>query len=66
MKHSVILPLDEVCHRTGLARATIYRYQKKGQFPHSVRRGLSRVGWREDAVEQFIQECQERNPGDDP
>lgn len=66
MDHSVILTIADVCRRTGLSRATIYRYQATGQFPHSVARGLSRVGWLEKAVEEFIQQCQEHNDTDSP
>lgn len=55
---TVILTIHEVKRRTGLSRATIYRYQRDGQFPASVRRGLSRhVGWREEEVERFIRSC---------
>lgn len=54
MSPLVILPLHEVCRRTGLSIPTIYRYQKAGKFPHSVRRGWSNVGWLESDVDAFI------------
>lgn len=66
MEHSVILTIGDVCHRTGLSRATIYRYQAKGKFPHSVGRGLSRVGWLEQAVEEFVQKCMGNDTPDNP
>lgn len=50
----VVLPLPEVCRRTGLSVATIYRYMKAGKFPRSVRRGWSNVGWLESDVDAFI------------
>lgn len=31
--------------KTGLARATLYRYIKNGQFPRQRRLGPRRVGW---------------------
>lgn len=66
MEHSVILTISDVCHRTGLSRATIYRYQAEGKFPRSVGRGLSRVGWLEQAVEEFVQKCMENDTPENP
>tara|TARA_R110001606_G_C15378859_1_gene650229 strand:- start:1261 stop:1467 length:207 start_codon:yes stop_codon:yes gene_type:complete len=46
--------LKEVIDRTGLARATIYKYMAEGEFPKSVSLGGRSVGWVESEVEAWI------------
>ena len=46
--------LKEVIDRTGLARATIYKYMVEGEFPKSVSLGGRSVGWVESEVEAWI------------
>lgn len=57
----VILRVQEVCRRTGLARSTIYAYLADGRFPKSVRRGYNGVGWLETEIEEFIRQTTGRN-----
>jgi prophage regulatory protein len=49
-----LLRFKEVRERVGLSRTSIWRLERKGQFP--VRRQLSvkAVGWLEDEVEQWV------------
>ena len=55
--YTVVLTVSDVMHRTGLSRATIYRYMKQKRFPLQVPRGHSfNVGWLAADVEQYIRE----------
>lgn len=49
-----ILRLPEVCHRTGLSRAMIYRLQAARRFPQSVRITAYAVGWVEEEVHAWL------------
>ena len=46
-----ILRLNAVLARTGLSRATVYRYMKLNEFPQAIKLGLRSVGWAEHEVE---------------
>jgi prophage regulatory protein len=39
------LRMTEICRRTGLSRWTIWRMEKEGSFPKSVKLGKNAVGW---------------------
>jgi prophage regulatory protein len=49
-----ILRLPEVCQRTGLSRAMIYRLQAARRFPQSVRITAYAVGWIEGEVQAWL------------
>lgn len=49
-----ILRVPQVAARTGLSRATIYRMQKLGTFPHCVRVTPNTAGWLEAEVTQWL------------
>ncbi|WP_338213393.1 AlpA family transcriptional regulator [Halopseudomonas aestusnigri] len=51
-----ILRLKAVLARTGLSRATIYRYMNLNEFPQAIKLGLRSVGWAEHEVEAWLQE----------
>jgi prophage regulatory protein len=46
--------LKEVMERTGLARATVYKYMGQDDFPRTVSLGGRSVGWVDDEVEAWI------------
>lgn len=50
-----ILRRRQVEARTGLSRSTIYDKVSRGEFPKPVRLGERAVGWRADAIEQWLQ-----------
>jgi predicted DNA-binding transcriptional regulator AlpA len=50
-----ILKPEEAMNRTGLSRATIWRLEKKGDFPKRVQISEGRVGWYSDEVDEFIE-----------
>lgn len=54
-----VLRAAAVCRRTGLSRATLYRYVKAGSFPRPIPLGPRAVGWIEAEVEKWI-ECMMR------
>ena len=49
-----LIRLSEVIDRTGLARATIYKYMAEGAFPASVSLGGRSVGWVDEEIDVWI------------
>lgn len=50
-----ILSISEICKRTSLSRATIWRRRRQGAFPQAIQLGLAkRIGLLEDEVAQWI------------
>lgn len=47
------LRLPAVCQMTGLSRSQIYRLQAEGQFPKSVKLGVSASAWIESEITQW-------------
>ena len=58
------LRIDEVIHKTGLARSTIYHLINKKEFPSSIPITRNIVGWLESEINQWIQykieQCQNK------
>ena len=50
-----IVRIRTVLARTGLTRSTLYRKMKEGTFPKQVRISIHGAGWRESAVNQWIE-----------
>ena len=50
-----IIRLRTVLDRTGLSRSTLYRKIGEGTFPKQVRISVHGAGWRESAVNQWIE-----------
>jgi prophage regulatory protein len=50
-----ILRLNAVLDRTGLSRATLYRKIQGGTFPKQVRIATRCTGWREPAINEWMQ-----------
>lgn len=51
-----ILRLPEVMAISGLARSTIYLYQRDGRFPRSIPLGGRARGWVDTDVHDWIEE----------
>jgi len=49
-----ILRLPQVCQRTGLSRAMIYRLQAAQRFPQSVKITVFATGWIEEEVQAWL------------
>jgi len=49
-----ILRRKQVEARTGLSRSTIYLRIARGEFPAPVSLGVRAVGWRSDAIDNWI------------
>lgn len=49
-----ILSMKEVVKRTSLSRSSIYRRIKTNDFPEGSSLGGNRVGWRESAINQWL------------
>ena len=49
-----IIRAKEVSELTGLSRTTIWRMERKGQFPARVSLGVGSVGWRYSEVNEWL------------
>jgi len=49
-----IIRLKTVLARTGLSRSTVYRKITEGTFPSQVKISVHAAGWRESAVNRWI------------
>jgi prophage regulatory protein len=49
-----ILREPEVISRTGLSSATIWRYERAGNFPTRLRLGKNSVGWLQSEIDEWI------------
>jgi len=49
-----IIRLKTVLARTGLSRSTMYRKIAEGTFPSQVKISIHGAGWRESAVNRWI------------
>jgi predicted DNA-binding transcriptional regulator AlpA len=49
-----ILRIKKVIELTGLSRTTIWRMERKGEFPARVQLGVGSVGWRYSEVNGWI------------
>lgn len=47
------LRLPQVCERTGLSRAQVYRLQAAGKFPRRVKLALSTSAWVESEIQAW-------------
>jgi prophage regulatory protein len=50
-----ILPIAEVVKIVGLSRRSVYRELKAGLFPRPVQLSARRVGWKESAVQAWVE-----------
>ena len=50
-----ILRINAVLERTGLTRSTLYRKMQNGTFPKQVQISTRCAGWRESAVNAWMQ-----------
>lgn len=51
-----IIRLRTVLDRTGLSRSTVYRKIAEGTFPSQVRISVHGAGWRESAINRWIED----------
>lgn len=52
-----IIRLPAVKDQTGLSRSSIYLRMSKGEFPQSISLGDRAVGWLEEDVNQWLEQC---------
>ncbi len=50
-----ILRMKQVVERTGICRAMVYRLQRLGQFPQSIKLSERATGWLEHDVDAWIE-----------
>jgi predicted DNA-binding transcriptional regulator AlpA len=51
-----ILRCDEVVHKTGLSRTTIWRMERAGTFPSRLRLSANAVGWSKDEITDWLED----------
>ena len=61
--HRATIRIKEVCSRSGLSRATIYRLEGEGKWPRRYRLTDGTVGWDEAEVDARIAEMQAARVG---
>ena len=61
--HRATIRIKEVCSRSGLSRATIYRLESEGRWPRRYRLTDGTVGWDEAEVDARIAEMQAARVG---
>lgn len=52
---NILIPKKKVIEMTSLSNSTIFRMQRKGQFPKRIQISKGRVAWREADVVDWIQ-----------
>lgn len=57
-----LLRRNEVLARTGLSKATQWRYEKVGRFPASVRLGPRAIRWRESEILAWMATLERSSP----
>ncbi len=50
-----ILRIRNVTEATGLSRTTLWRLERRGDFPHRIRLSPNSIGWIETEVEEWIE-----------
>lgn len=53
----IILNLEQVKAKTSLSKSTIYRIMRHWGFPKQIYLSAGRVGWIEQEVDAWIQDC---------
>ena len=48
------LRIPEVCHMTGYSRASLYRLERKDEFPRRVKLGAAATAWRLSDVQAWM------------
>lgn len=49
-----ILNAKEVTKKTGLSRTTIWRLERKGEFPLRIALSDRRIGWKEEEIDKWL------------
>jgi prophage regulatory protein len=50
-----ILRIADVCKMLGIARSTIYLWQKTANFPYPRKLGDRAVGWRQADIDRWLE-----------
>jgi len=50
-----MLRLPQVLDRTGLSRATVYKWIDRDEFPRPVKLGVRLIAWRESDIEEWLE-----------
>jgi prophage regulatory protein len=59
-----IIRIRTVLARTGLSRSTVYRKIQSGSFPRQIKISDRCAGWRESAVEDWLNDPRSYSVGD--
>ncbi len=55
-----LISRDEVLKKTSLSQPTLWRKERAGEFPKSVRISANRVAYNEDDVDDWIKDVMSR------
>ena len=62
MNKITVLKLPTVIKLSGLARATIYKHIKTGNFPQPIKMTSKSIGFIEHEIEKWLQEKADQRP----
>jgi len=55
--YNKVIRLPAVKDQTGLSRSSIYLRMSKGEFPQSISLGERAIGWLEEDINQWLEQC---------
>ena len=55
--YNKVIRLPAVKDQTGLSRSSIYLRMSKGEFPQSISLGDRAIGWLEEDINQWLEQC---------
>ena len=56
-----VLRIKEVVSLTGLSRTTLWRMERRGEFPARLRLSVGSVGWRYSDIQNWIERDSQKN-----
>ena len=51
----LLMTTEEVCRAVGLSRTTIWRLERRGEFPRRRQVSAQRVGWLRSQIVEFVE-----------
>jgi len=52
-----VLRIKQMSEKTGLSKVSIWRLEREGKFPARVQIGKRSVGWIEQEIDDWIENC---------
>ncbi|WP_159821545.1 helix-turn-helix transcriptional regulator [Colwellia sp. 20A7] len=59
MKEKLILNINDITTLIGKSKSTLFRWVNAGIFPKPMKRGNHFIGWRREAINAWLVECEQ-------